>query len=138
MLDDHHDIRAVLAQTVALWPAIPGAPDEQSVHFAAARRVGAGARGRDGLESDLAHGPGARLRKCQNRSASEYLGLGLEKANEFGDRRRALADDAPAARSGGSSSRRTMTRDSASVTGLTSSGFFFAAMMPLSEGAALG
>ena len=134
VLDDDDDVGTVAAELLAPWRRSRA---RRARARAPRRRPGVGrlARRRHRLERHLPQLPRRAIPRTRGSSPSEHLRFGPEQPHQLGHRVRALAHDAagrcaPAA----GPWTPTVSRTSPSCAGWTSSGFFFAAMMPLSEG----
>ena len=134
MLDNDHDIRTVLAEYVGSR-AHTRRSGNKGVDLTATRAVGQCARCGDCFQRTLSQRRTACFREYKN------VGHGYSTFASVCRRRMSSGIAAvpspmirPAGRSGGSSIVFTVTRTVPSCAGFVSSGFFFAAMMPLSDG----
>ena len=133
MLDDDHDIGAVLPQLGGERLHTRRA-DEHRVHLAAARGVGERARGGDGLERHAAQRAASLFRECEDVRHHSTFASSRSSRISSGTAAGPSPMMRPAFRSGGSSILVTVRCTGPSCAGFTSSGFFFAAMIPLSAG----
>src|ERR1051325_3498746 len=133
MLARYDDVGPVLRERLGRGAHSGGAGDER-MHFPAAGRVGERARGSDGVEGDLSQRVGARFGKYQDVGHQRILASVCRRRTSSGTAAAPSPMMRPAGRSGGSSIDFTTTRASPSCAGFVSSGFFFAAMIPLSDG----
>src|SRR5689334_20707301 len=133
VLDDDHDIRTVLPELLRFrrysrWP------EQQCMHLSTAGFVGEHARGCYRFESHLPHFAAARLDKCKHVCHQRTLASVCRSFTSSGTAAAPSPMMRPAWRSGGSSRRVTVSCGCGSCAGFDSSGFFLAAMIPLSDG----
>ena len=133
MLADEYQVRAVLSKLGGL-ACDSRRPREERVHLAATERVRQRPPCRDSLQCDFSQIAAARLREYENVRHHSTLASFCSSRTSSGTAAAPCPTIRPGGRSGGSSMDFTLTRTGPSCAGLLSSGFFFAAMMPLSEG----
>ena len=133
MLDDVHDVGSVRAELLGR-SADAGRAGNQRVYLATARRVGERARRGHRFERELAQRGAARLRVYQDVRHQRTFASDWRSRTSSGTADAPSPMMRPAGRSGGSSAFCTETRTAPNWAGFDSSGFFFAAMIPLSDG----
>ena len=106
--------------------------EHQRMHLATARGVGGLPRRRHRLERHLAELPASASPRTQTSRPSQHLRFGPEPPHQLDDRVGAPPTNRGPERSGGGAIASTVTRASSSLAGSVSSGFFLAAMIPLS------
>ena len=131
----HHndDIRAVLAELIC-FSGDSGRTEEQGVNLASARFVGEHPRGGDCFQSNLSNVGAARFGEREDVRHQRTFASVWSSVTSSGTAAAPSPMMRPALRSGGSSSFLTVTWGCGICACFTSSGFFFAAMIPLSDG----